>query len=285
LFIADAWDEIFKCQVERKADRAVKCARIERLSKTVVCPDGDCEPIEHGGLLVVGQQLVVSDEHQRRLLVRGLASDQSQKLESMGKTVLGRVHDAASIAPGTIVVAESAAGNDERVDDADRQKAPHHRGAVYTLSHTGVREDVKAEFEDPVGVAYSARDKRLYVADISPNAETWRYFDREPSGWTEKGILWTAPIKSPTERPRLQSIVIGVDRERSSEIIFAAGPDGLYLLDPAGVLLAKYMLSAPVSGLTWGDGGELFMTVGRRLCVLMTAARPADPPTEKWPPQ
>jgi hypothetical protein len=280
VYVADAWDAIFDCELER---RPIRCrddrqTPLRRLPVTEICPSGECAPVEHGGMTIGGDWLYVADAHQRKVTMRNLA-DPRLGTRTIGDGVVRRIHDVVRVASNGQVVAESAVDDgvvlarDEKADPAETE------GAVYELSDAGVRRNIEARFTHPVGLAYSSLRKRLYVVDVRGRTQTWRYFERVETTWREKGVLWSETIAHAERWPRLQSMAIGTS-VANEEVVFAAGPDGLYLFHADGTLLAKYLLGAPVSGLTWGRNGELFMTVERRLCVLQTRARDGGVPTD-----
>jgi len=308
LYVADAWDALFDCQLSpskptRCVDDPQKEHQQRRLPPTEICPFGECVVVEHGGVALSGDALYVSDAHQRRISRRDLVT---RDAKSWSEGVLGQIHDVAVIEPGVIVVAESPfdvgthAKSGETVENTEA--AAHEpslrrssKAGVYVLTDKSSRpHPLEAEFNHPVGVAFARgvldlRD-RLYVADINGRFESWRFFERDAEqNWREKGVLWTQTIPDPEKWPHLQSMVAtvgnvqyatgqGVTTTRREGALFAAGADGLYLFHSDGTLLAKYVLGAPVHGLAWGrrngNEQELFMTIGRRLCVLMTRAQP-----------
>jgi hypothetical protein len=283
VYVADAWDTIHECELERRildAATAVSCKPTPgRLPDITVCPDGECAPVDHGGVLFDSAHLLIADAHQGRVLKR--STDRTGPTESLNRTVLRRVHDIARIGPNSYIVSESAFPKRPRDDNAD-EPADDGRGAVHIVTDGRVTP-VDATFTHPVGVAYYEKrlspdvlSRRLYVADISDGVERWRYFEAADGTWKERGILWTQPLRDAEQWPPLQAMVIGYD-SRGNEAIFAAGPDGLYLFDPIGTLIAKYALGTPVAGLAWGEEGELFLTVDRKLCMLQTISLP-DPP-------
>lgn len=295
VYVADAWDAIFDCELDRM-NTDLRCvnddadSRKRRVPALDVCPFGQCIAVEHGGLALRPEGvLYVSDAHQRRVSKRDLSNP--SKVESIGDEVLGRIHDVGLVGGVAVIVAEGPVDDGRDVDekDADEKEATdtsekaRKKASVYELSATGTKTLITSEFTHPVGVAYSSRTRRLYVADISGRVETWRYFERAQQSWKEKCVLWTQALPNADDWPRLQSMVIGEAAGTDGEGIFAAGPDGLYVFHSDGTLLAKYVLRTPVNGLVWGRHDpkdkttELFMTVGRRLSVLKTKATPVDP--------
>ena len=288
LFLADAWDAIQVCTPQRSGDliESVSCRESDRLPKTNICPDGECVPVDLGGLVLDGDgHLLVAIRHQRRLLLRDL--NPNGVATNFGSVIRGDVHDAVSVAPGIVVVGETI---EEVSDDGRRRQV----GRLFEVSvEKPVAIDVRVT--RPVGLAYSQDRQRLYVADIDNGSERWRFYVKNAAGnWIEAGLVWTEQLRSGEREPSLQSMVVAKgtagDCAKSSspdcEAIFAAGPQGLYVFDPDGGLLAKYLVGGGVAGLALSPPkgkereSELFMTLGRRLAVLKISALLARDPIE-----
>jgi sugar lactone lactonase YvrE len=289
LFFADAWDAIQVCRPQRSPDNAIEkvsCHEDDRLPKTNICPDGECVPVDLGGLVLDADgHLLVAIRHQRRLLLRDL--NQNGIATNFGSVIRGDVHDAASVAPGIVVVGETV----EEVSDDGRRRQ------VGRLFEVGAEKPVPIDVRvaRPVGLAYSQDRQRLYVADIDNGSERWRFYVKNAAGnWIEAGMVWTEQLPSGEREPSLQSMVVvkgtvGACAKSTSpecEAIFAAGPQGLYVFDPDGGLLAKYLVGGGVTGLALSPPkgeereSELFMTLGRRLAVLKISALLARNPIE-----
>jgi hypothetical protein len=157
----------------------------------------------------------------------------------------------------------------------------------------GERKSIVKDLHRPVGVVWSSRTERLYVADIDADAEVWSYYKPVAGDkWIRGGLLWRQDVGPFSDAIRLQDMVVAdfdtgsndadpatkklceakTDRD---EVIVAAGPDGIYFFHGDGNLLAKYYLGRPVAGLTWGpicdDGFHcLYFTSGPQIGALKT---------------
>jgi len=296
VYFADAWDAIFVCQLHPtdsmcvrddklkptadSQDAAAKRRGLETLpSRLEVCPQGECAAVEHGGIAADSRMMYVSDPHRRRIMVYPL--DRKGTPDAFGDRILGNVHDVAVIDSTQLVIAQSAPLAQPDSSRSNTTTSPDAKAGVYVLDrdHTPELQLVTNDVTHPVGVAYSPiNGGRIYVADIGDGRETWRYFDRNrgDKGWKEQGVIWSEALRNPEDWPRLQSIAVAPDGTR--EAIFAAAPDGLYLLEPEEGLLAKYVLGGPVAGLDWANDDRLVMTFGRRLAMLNVAQRKAYAP-------
>jgi sugar lactone lactonase YvrE len=246
-----------------------------------VCPERHCISVDHGGLLLDrAGDLLLSDTQVGRLVVRDGASFEFKG--TVGSiTLLRKVHDATMLPEGVLIVGESD------LEDEDPEGRPT-RGALYAVSADRT-EKIDAVVSHPVGLAYSPGERRLYVSDLGAAMKRWIYFQRAGSQWRQTGVLWSEPIAGLRTRPLLQDMAIGTgrvdssaglnpaeasvaEREAAREVVFAAGLDGIYVFHPDGALLAKYVLGDVVTGLAWGDGGDLYLTSGRRVGMLRTRA-------------
>jgi hypothetical protein len=281
VYFADAWDAIFICQLrpmDTICQRAAAQARgLKSLPALEVCPQGECAAVEHGGIRLYSGMMYVSDPHRRRVMVYRLdREDSPDPPDAFGDRILGNVHDVAVIDGSQLVVAQSAPSAQPDSPRASTATGPDAKAGVYVLNsdRTKALQVITNDVTHPVGVAYSPiNGGRVYVADIAAGRETWRYFDHNATGWKEQGVIWSEALRNPEDWPRLQSIVVAPDDTR--EAIFAAAPDGLYLLEPEEGLLAKYVIGGPVAGLSWASDNRLVMTVGRRLATLNVAPKRA----------
>jgi sugar lactone lactonase YvrE len=247
-----------------------------------VCPERHCISVDHGGLLLDrAGDLLLSDTHVGRLVVRdGVSFEFKGTVGTI--TLFRKVHDATMLPDGMLIVGESD------LEDVDPEGRPT-RGALYSVSSDRT-EKIDVVVSHPVGVAYSPAEQRLYVSDLGTTSKRWIYLQRAGRQWRQTGVLWSEPIAGVRTRPLLQDIAIGTgrvassaglnqaeaavaEREAAREIVFAAGLDGIYVFHPDGALLAKYVLGDVVTGLAWGDNGDLYLTSGRRVGMLRTRSK------------
>jgi sugar lactone lactonase YvrE len=276
LLVADSWEGIV--EIPRWDGRWQDAEVI--MPGSAVCPERYCAPVNHGGLLLdLEGYVLLSETHLGRLVVRDKVN--GRYVGEVGNRVFRHVHDAVMLPSGVLVVGESDL---EEVDREGRRT----RGGLYTVwsDHTEAFEN--AAVTNPVGLAYAPGNRRLYVADIDGGTKRWLYYSQDAQGaWKHVGVLWTEPLPPGRVPPTLQGMVIGngTGMERTSEAVFAAGFDGLYVFHSDGALLAKYVLGDIVRGVAWGPDGMLYLTVGRRVGELRTKASPvwSDRPQSLWP--
>jgi hypothetical protein len=172
------------------------------------------------------------------------------------------LNDVARLPGGGLVVAESSSTD------------PKLSGVRLLMNKGSTGEDLVPGMyaPHPVGIWFSRDTQRLYVTDVSNGVQRWMYVEHANGKWsTPPRTFWTT-ADTGSKLPVLRHLITGWNdaaaAEESREIVFAGGPDGLYVMDPAGLLLAKYSLGRPLSGLDWGRSGELFFSAGRFLAVL-----------------
>ena len=273
LIVGDAWEGLYKYSIHGRTGqtRPIKLPNIE------VCPRGHCADVEHGGLISdtsTGQLLLV-ETHQQRISIR----------EANGKfvgtfgddTPLEGVTDVAQLDKDTLVVTTAP-----RASAVTSASSPV--GRVVMLRRHGEPTTLPGAFERPIGIAYSECPRRIYVADAGRLQTVWYFYEDQGAGWKLAGVLGSQPSLD-SMIPVLLGIAVApcADQGTTTTIdatirggeIFAAGPGGLFVFHPDGALLARYILSEPIGGLTWGvasrqDDTMLYMTVGHRIARVRT---------------
>jgi hypothetical protein len=287
LFIADAWEGLFTCEMKLGA----KTCTPERLPMFDICPDGGCEQVDHRGLLVDGDgRFLLSEAHEQRLLT--VTADNKFDSTLGGPFAFNAVVDAAidDTQPGqsTSIL---AIDSDRQITDSGDIK----RSGRLLRVLAGETKILDSTLTAPRGIAVSPCRERVYVADTDDQTQKWIYYTKVGDGWQRTGVLWTASAHDyEHHQPALRSIAVAAAGRKddkfvtpanpngcAGEQVFAAGPEGLYVFDPDGTLLAKFVVSEPVSGLTWSESSRydgsvrpeprLYMTIGHRLCYLDVA--------------
>jgi Gluconolactonase len=243
-----------------------------------MCPESDCSNLEHGGLAATEYGFLLAKPHNERLT--DFRFDQAAGLAARhiySPSENGHVYDVAAGDDRRFVV--SVLEPTERDSAGAQRYTAALRIGSATESETIVLETHNLPgLGDPIGVAYStAPDRtRFYVADRLGNQLRWSYLDQRNGKLGPPRTFWE--MKAVEDKSTLLHMVTArVDG--LGEVVFAGGPDGLYIFQPdEGVLLGKFVLHRPVKGLAWGRRGELFLTAGRYLCVLRTSVKDAPAP-------
>ncbi len=120
---------------------------------------------------------------------------------------------------------------------------------VYRLSPDGKALALLADdFDRPNGLAFSPDEKTLYVADSSSRKHI-RAFDVQADGGIANGRLF-ADLKS--DEPGAPD-GMKVDVEGN---IYATGPGGVWVFDPAGGLLGRIVPPEVPANCAWGDAAR-----------------------------
>jgi sugar lactone lactonase YvrE len=274
LIVADSWEGLFGYWPD------YPMVRPEHLPEIRVCPGGYCQDVDHRGLLydADSDQILVMDYHHQRLELRSQWGDYAGSIGGDG--VLVGVTDAAIAEPGVYFVAATnrPAAEDPKTDKAD--------GVIYRVTAKDARP-MASGLERPAGVAFSRCQNRIYVSDFGLDAMTLYYWKPTSSTeWQRAGALATLPRDRTSPIPPLSGIVVAWCADQKTGLttgpggeVFAAGPGGLYVFHPDGTLLAKFVMTEPVTGLAWSEWrDDLYMTVGHRIAVLHTSHIAAQRP-------
>jgi len=125
---------------------------------------------------------------------------------------------------------------------------------------TGELTVVADDFCRPNGLAFSADEQRLFIADTRQEPSHIRVFDVEPDGTLSGG-----KIHAECDNGRFDGL-----RVDTEDRIWAAAWDGLHCFAPDGDLIGKLLLPEAVSNLTFGGPrrNHLFITASTSLYAL-----------------
>ena len=272
LIVADAWEGLYEYKVLNGAVSNREQPR--KLPNLEVCPDGQCVAVDHRGLVFnppgADGHVLIADTNRQRLLLRATNDKPMARPRGWSATLEG--------------VTDATLGGDDRLFvTAAPDRGPRPAGSLFEISATQRdKAPVRiATLEHPLGVGFDPCRERIYVADVTDRQISWVYFEHSGEQKWTRAVLASQPLPREVERPLLQDIAVarcsGKRDSASGGEVFAAGPDGLYVYDPEGTLIARYRLKQPVAGLTWGIGEEaLYMTIGHRLARLRTGVRGAE---------
>jgi len=141
---------------------------------------------------------------------------------------------------------------------------------VYRLGPDGLLTLVTDEFRAPNGIGLLPDGRRLVVTESKPELAAWYVLDLEPDGTARSRRLLLDAIPWARHR-RGAPDGLKLDQEGN---LFAGGPGGVYVIDPAGVLLGVIETGSPASNTAWGeDGTVLYITSGTRVMRIRTTTR------------
>jgi gluconolactonase len=153
---------------------------------------------------------------------------------------------------GDLYFTDPPYGLPKTFDDPNKELAFQ---GVYRLSRDGKLTLLTSKLKAPNGIAFSPDEKKLYVADSGQ--KQWFVFDVKKDGTLSDGrVLFDAN--------ELAKGKFGVPDGMKVDVfgnLFAAAPNGLFILSPDGTLLGRFDLGTPTGNCAWGeDGSTLFIT-------------------------
>lgn len=142
---------------------------------------------------------------------------------------------------------------------------------VYRLKPSGELTLLTKVMTRPNGIGLSPDAKTLYVANSDPEKAIWMSFPVQPDGTLAEGKLFhdsTDRVKA--GQPGLPD-GLKVDVHGN---VFATGPNGVYVFDPAGKLLGMIVTNDRTSNCAFGDDGStLYITANHKLIRVKTSTK------------
>ncbi|MEU7786727.1 SMP-30/gluconolactonase/LRE family protein [Amycolatopsis sp. NPDC049159] len=216
----------------------------------------------HGRLISCEQGLrrVTRTEHDGSITV--LAS------EFEGKQ-LNSPNDVVEHSDGSIWFTDPSYGIDS---DYEGYQAESEIGGchVYRVAPSGEVRIVADDFSRPNGLAFSADESLLYIADTRQDPSHIRVF-----GVGENGKLTGGEIFATSDSGGFDGLRVDSDAR-----VWAAAHDGLHCFDPDGTRIGKLRLPEICSNFTFGGarGNELFITASSSVYTLRVTVNGARYP-------
>ena len=168
---------------------------------------------------------------------------------------LNSPNDAVFRRNGDLYFTDPAYGMEKQWEDPKRE-IPF--AGVYRRTASGEVTLMTKAMTRPNGLAFSADEKRIYVAQSDPAAAVWRVFDMKGDGTFGEGrlLLDVTAMVGPA-RPGLPD-GLKIDTEGN---LFATGPGGVLVISPAGKHLGTIVTGQATSNVAFGDDGRtLYIT-------------------------
>ncbi|WP_410574827.1 SMP-30/gluconolactonase/LRE family protein [Amycolatopsis sp. cmx-4-61] len=182
---------------------------------------------------------------------------------------LNSPNDVVEHSDGSIWFTDPSYGIDS---DYEGYRAESEIGAchVYRAAPDGTVEIVADDFERPNGLAFSADESRLYIADTRQDPSHIREFGVGPDGRLTGGKIFATSDSGGFDGVR-------VDGEGR---VWAAAHDGLHCFAPDGTRIGKLRIPEICSNFTFGGarGNELFITASSSLYTLRVTVNGARYP-------
>jgi gluconolactonase len=123
---------------------------------------------------------------------------------------------------------------------------------VYRLRPDGTLDLLTRELSAPNGIAFSPNERTLYVSNADHDRLVWLAFPVKVDGTLGPSrVLYDGTVSTRGRR----GVADGMKVDARGNI-FGAGPGGVYVIDPAGVLLGWFDFGGNVGNVAWGEGGS-----------------------------
>lgn len=223
--------------------------------------DGFREPGSNGLLVKSGDQLLIANHGERAIEAFDLSTGVRSPLASRyaGRR-FNSPNDLVVAEDGTIYFTDPPYGLDGL--NGSPLKEISFNG-LYAVSPSGDVRVVDKTLTFPNGVALSPDGLMLYVAVSDPaKPVVYRYRRRENGVFGAREVWFDA---STFVQEGLPGLPDGLAVAKTGEV-FAAGPGGVFVLNPNGDLLGQIRLPKATANCTFGeDGKTLFITSSDRL--------------------
>ena len=235
-------------------------------------PSGYTGEIERGGQkggngLIIGNDgsLILAQHGDRRIARMNAPLTSSEPVfvtiaDSFDQKKLNTPNDLVQHSNGGIYFTDPPYGFEEKGKDPAQQLSFQ---GVYYFTPSGELYLVTDKMSRPNGIALSPDEKTLYVSNSDRDHPVWMAFDVEPNGRTSNGRIFkdATGVEGP-------GIPDGMDVDSAGNI-YAAGPGGIWIMNPEAKVLGRIRTQNPISNCTIGNNGKvLYITAGDKLLRL-----------------
>ncbi|HIG26983.1 MAG TPA: SMP-30/gluconolactonase/LRE family protein [Verrucomicrobiales bacterium] len=229
--------------------------------------DYGAEPGSNGLALDRKGRLVLCEHGDRRISVLTANGGKLTLADRWNGKRFNSPNDLAIRSNGDIFFTDPIYGLPKRADDPSREI---DFCGVYRLQKNGTVTLQSREISRPNGIAFSADEKTLFVANSDGRDPIWRAFPLQ-----EDGNLGTPkPFFDASKDDRISQgggDGLKVDVQGN---VFATGPGGVLVLSPEGKLLGRIVTGESIANVGWGnDGTVLYLTSDMYLCRIQTRTK------------
>ncbi len=210
----------------------------------IIDRDGNLLICQHGDRSVARMEAPLSDP----------AAEYTRLAESYDGKRLNSPNDLVQHSSGAVYFTDPAYGLPEQHDDPSKEL--DYQG-VYRIDPTGEVSLLTDEMSRPNGLAFSPDEQTLYVANSDPNRAIWMAYSVQDDGSLSDGRVFYDATESVGDGPGLPDGMT-IDSDGN---IYATGPGGIWIFDPAGNHLGNIEMGQATANCTIGNnGGMLYMT-------------------------
>lgn len=215
------------------------------------------EPGANGLLLNSAGQLVLCQHGDRRMAVMNSSitnpsSDFTTIVDNYKGKKLSSPNDAIYSRSGNLYFTDPPYG----LASPDRQETSFN--GVYKYSKKGRLSVIDSTLSRPNGIAFSPDEGTLYVANSDPQRAIWmKYTMNQSTGkFSKKEVFFDATAYAKSEKGLPDGLKVN-----DQGYIFATGPGGIWVFNPAGKAIAKIRTGQATSNCAFGPSQDvLYMT-------------------------
>jgi hypothetical protein len=247
---------------------------------STMCSDESCGIADQRGLAIMDGKLFTAEHGRGQIAVRDLPPSHFQK-DDGAKWLLSA--SPLPVKQELLTEPSGIAAVDHRlfVTDEPRRSVPAPKanstasvepvgddrataqasGALYVCTAIDCAT-ITTSLRHPSGVAAEKANGPVFVADSDGHEVRWPVYENAEGKWREVRSLGSVAI---SEKSIPSFLGLALDDYR--QLVFAAGPGGLYVFDFSGTLLGRIMFDDPVTGVAMGKD-QVYLAVGHTLCAL-----------------
>lgn len=217
------------------------------------------EPGSNGLLLNAKGELVLCQHGDRRLAkMDAPLSAPAAKFTTLVRDYKGKrlnsPNDAVYAANGDLYFTDPPYGLDNRLQDTAKQL--DYQG-VYRLTHAGQLDLLTKDVKYPNGIAFAPGGKTLYLSNSDSTNMQWLKYELD-----DKGIIKSsAVLYEPKEYNNTDEGNPDGMKVNKAGYLFAAGPQGIWIFNPAGKVIARIITHQKTSNCAFTpDEKTLFIT-------------------------
>ncbi|MEJ2383728.1 MAG: SMP-30/gluconolactonase/LRE family protein [Xanthomonadales bacterium] len=225
----------------------------------LLAPDGTLLVADHGSRALITVDL---DSRTKTLLA---GHYDGKRFNSPNDLALSRVRW-----PGVVFFTDPPYGLQGQ-DDSPRKELAFN--GIYRLDTDGAVALLDTSLARPNGIVLSPDERFLYVANSQAERSEWVVFELDAAGGVAAGPRLFFSAQARADRGD-----IGLPDGMAMDVhgnLFATGPGGVLVLDPAGRLLGVIETGTAVANCAFGgaDGSVLYLTSHRFLARVQTRTR------------
>jgi len=217
------------------------------------------EPGSNGLLLNKNKELILLQHGDRRGAKMNASLDHPRPdyltlADKYDNKKFNSPNDAVFAEDGSLYFTDPPYGLANRLQDSAKQLSFQ---GVFILRPNGKLELFTDEIKFPNGITLSPGGKYLFVANSDPDNKIWMRYELDEKGMKKSGGIF---CHAKDDDGKDNGNPDGMKMNKKG-YLFAAGPGGIWLFNPAGKVIARIYTGALTSNCAFGkDQKELFIT-------------------------